>query len=100
MHNTAESERVKQYNERSKKYLKKRHRNVPVCTKKPTEVIKSNEGRICLFFYLMTHSTNFIYGFVASAHIGIKDHIAKEETRCRHYMGYSFRLAARILLYV
>ena len=25
--------------------------------------------------------------------------IAREETRCRHYMGYTFRLAARVLLY-
>ena len=25
--------------------------------------------------------------------------IAREETHCRHYMGYSFRLAARVLLY-
>ena len=25
--------------------------------------------------------------------------IAREETRCRHYMGYSFRLAAEGLLY-
>ena len=29
----------------------------------------------------------------------VKDHSVKEETRCRHYMGYSFRLAARVLLY-
>ena len=27
-------------------------------------------------------------------------HIAREETCCRHYLGYSFRLAARVLLYV
>ena len=43
-------------------------------------------------FYLTTHSTHFIlrlYGVVQ---------IASEETRCRH-MGYSFRLAARVLLY-
>ena len=25
--------------------------------------------------------------------------IAREETHCRHYMGYSFRLAARVFLY-
>ena len=29
----------------------------------------------------------------------VKDHLATEETRCRHSMGYSFRLAARVLLY-
>ena len=28
----------------------------------------------------------------------IKDHSESEETRCRH-MGYSFQLAARVLLY-
>ena len=41
-------------------------------------------------FYLTTHSTHFIYGYMASA---------REETRCRHYIGYSFPLASRILLY-
>ena len=46
-------------------------------------------------FYLMTHSTHFIYGYMAS---DIKDHSAREETCCQH-MGYSFRLAARVLLY-
>ena len=34
-----------------------------------------------------TGVTNFIYGYMA-----------REETRCRH-IGYSFRLAARVLLY-
>ena len=49
----------------------------------------------------MTHSTpHFIYGYVASDMV--KDHSdrererEREETRCRH-MGYSFRLAARVL---
>ena len=41
-------------------------------------------------FYLTTHSTHFIYGYVASD--------MWEESCCRH-MGYSFRLAARVLLY-
>ena len=40
--------------------------------------------------YLTTHLTHFIYGYMASDH--------SEETHCRH-MGYSFRLAARVLLY-
>ena len=40
----------------------------------------------------------FIYSYMASD-ISVKDHgIAGEETRCRH-MGYSFRIAARVLLY-
>ena len=44
-------------------------------------------------FYLTTHSTHFIYGYMAS-----NIQIGREETRCRH-IGYSFRLAARVLLY-
>ena len=47
-------------------------------------------------FYLTTHSTHFIYGYMASDMV--KDHSAREETDCRH-MGYTFWLAARILLY-
>ena len=42
-------------------------------------------------FYLTTHSTHFIYGYMASEYSQIS---TKEETRCRH-MGYSFRLAAK-----
>ena len=49
-------------------------------------------------FYLTTHSTHLrLYGV---RHM-VKDHSDSErgeETRCRH-MGYSFRLAARVLLY-
>ena len=44
------------------------------------------EGRKEMF-YLTTHSTHFIYCYMAS-----------EETCCRH-MGFSFRLAANVLLY-
>ena len=29
-----------------------------------------------------------------------KDHSDREETHCHYYMGYSFGLAARVLLYV
>ena len=55
------------------------------------------EGRKEMF-YLTTHSTHFIYGYIAS-HIWYRTiQIAREETRCRH-MGYSFRLAVRVLLY-
>ena len=42
-------------------------------------------------FYLTTHSTHFIYGYMASQ-------IVREETRC-HHMDCSFRLTARVLLY-
>ena len=45
-------------------------------------------------FYLTTLSKHFIYGYMAS---GIQN--ARGETRCHHYMGYSFRLAARDILY-
>ena len=57
---------------------------------------RKKEGRKEMF-YLMTHSTHFIYGYMA-LYLMVKDHSVREETRCRH-MGYSFRLTARILLY-
>ena len=47
--------------------------------------------------YLTTHSTHFIYGYIVR-HL-VKDNSDSErETRFRH-MDYSFRLAARVLLY-
>ena len=41
-------------------------------------------------FSLTTHSTHFIYGYMAS-NILVNDYSDsdREETRCRHYMGYS-----------
>ena len=49
-------------------------------------------------FYLTTHSTHFIYGYMASD-IWIRTIlIVRNETRCGH-IGYYFRLAARVLLY-
>ena len=49
-------------------------------------------------FYLTTHSTHFIYGYMASD-IWLRTFlIVRKETRC-HHIGYSFRLAARVLLY-
>ena len=45
-------------------------------------------------FYLTTHSTHFIYGYMTSHHSNSE----REKTCCSH-MGYSFRLAARVLLY-
>ena len=44
-------------------------------------------------FFLITHSTHFIYAYMVS-----DIQIAREETCCC-LMGYSFRLAARVLLY-
>ena len=47
--------------------------------------------------YLMTHSTHFIYGYMASDIWLRTILIVRKETRC--HMGYSFRLTARIILY-
>ena len=48
-------------------------------------------------FYLTTHSTHFIYGYMASDIWLRTILIVRNETRCRH-IGYSYRLAARVLL--
>ena len=45
--------------------------------------------------YLTTHSTHFIYGYMAS-NIWLRTIlIVRKENRCRH-IGYSFRLTARV----
>ena len=49
-------------------------------------------------FYLTTHSTHFIYGYMASVIWQRTTQIGREETRYRH-MGYSFQLTAYVLLY-
>ena len=49
-------------------------------------------------FYLTTHSTHCIYGYMASDIWLRTILIVREETHCCH-IGYSFRLAARVLLY-
>ena len=49
-------------------------------------------------FYLTTHSTHFIYGYMASDVWLRTILIVRKETRCRH-IGYSYRLTARVLLY-
>ena len=49
-------------------------------------------------FYLMNHSTHFIYGYMASDIWLRTILIVRKETRCRH-IGYSYRLTARVLLY-
>ena len=49
-------------------------------------------------FYLTTHSTHFIYGYMASDIWLRTILIVRKETHCRH-IGYSTRLAARVLLY-
>ena len=49
-------------------------------------------------FYLTTHSTHFIYGYMASDIWLRTILIVRRETHCRH-IGYSYRLTARVLLY-
>ena len=49
-------------------------------------------------FYLMMHSTHFIYGYMASDIWLRTILIVRKETCCRH-IGYSYRLTARVLLY-
>ena len=49
-------------------------------------------------FYLTTHSTHFIYGYMASDIWLRTILIVRKETRCRH-IGYNYRLTARVLLY-
>ena len=56
--------------------------------------LQQEEGRKEMF-YLTTH---FIYGYMASDIWLRTILILREETCCRH-IGYSFRLAARVLLY-
>ena len=47
-------------------------------------------------FYLMTHSTHFIYGYMASDIWLRTILIVRKDTRCCH-IGYYYRLAARVL---
>ena len=50
-------------------------------------------------FYLTTHSTHFIYGYMAVYIIWLRTiQIVREETRCRR-IGYSYRLIASVILY-
>ena len=49
-------------------------------------------------FYLTTHSTHFIYSYMASDIWLRTILIVRKETRCRH-IGYSYRLTVRVLLY-
>ena len=65
--------------------------------------LEKNKGGIGLererkMFYLTTHSTHFIYGYMASDIWLRTILIVRKETRCRH-IGYSYRLTARVLLY-
>ena len=59
---------------------------------------EGNRERERDMFYLTTHSTHFIYGYLASDIWLRTILIVRKETRCRH-IGYSYRLTARVLLY-
>ena len=61
-------------------------------------IIYWNQEREREIFYLTTHSTHFIYGYMASDIWLRTILIVRKETRCRH-IGYSYRLTVRVLLY-
>ena len=61
-------------------------------------LIKLQRTREREMFYLRTHSTHFIYGYMASDIWLRTILIVRKETRCCH-IGYSYRLTARVLLY-
>ena len=56
----------------------------------------SNTGKKEMF-YLTTHSTHFIYGYMVPDIWLRTILIVRKETRCRH-IGYSFQLIAKVLL--
>ena len=60
-------------------------------------ISRSSQGEREIY-YLTTHSTHFIYGYMASDIWLRTILIVRKETRCRH-IGYSYRLTARVLLY-
>ena len=49
-------------------------------------------------FYLTTHSTHFIYGYMAS-NIWLRTILIVRKETCCHNIGHSFRITARVLLY-
>ena len=49
-------------------------------------------------FYLTTHSTHFIYGYMASD-IWLRTILIVRKETCCHHIGYSYRLTARVILY-
>ena len=76
--------------------LKKRRYIITSHQAQPQQTLP-HEGRKEMF-YLMTHSTHFIYGYMASD-IWLRTILIVRKETCCHHIGYSFRLAARVLLY-
>ena len=71
-----------------------------VCLRKTISACaKKNPSRKRNVFYLTTHSTHFIYGYMASDIWLRTILIVRKETRCRH-IGYSYRFTAKVLLYM
>ena len=68
-----------------------------MCTANIAKLLFIEQGEREMF-YLTTHSTHFIYGYMASDIWLRTILIVRKETRCRH-IGYSYRLTARVLLY-
>ena len=60
-----------------------------------SDMVKEGRKEMC---YLTTHSTHFIYGYMASDIWLRAILIVRKETCCRH-IGYSYWLTARVLLY-
>ena len=65
----------------------------PVCSLHPTHLERERE-----MFYLTTHSTHFIYGYMASD-IWLRTILIVREETCSRHIRYSYRLTARVLLY-
>ena len=63
-----------------------------------TSYLQSEGEREREMFYLTTHSTHFIYSYMASDIWLRTILIVRKETRCCH-IGYSYRLTARVILY-
>ena len=74
------------------------HTDNPIHNYHYTHPVQREREREREMFYLTTHSTHFIYGYMASDIWLRTILIVKKETRCRH-IGYSYRLTARVLLY-
>ena len=96
---TTPKEKGKQLNETDSTALAKE----PIQLKRYSNKIQhhfetSQQEREREMFYLTTHSTHFIYGYMASDIWLRTILIVRKETHCRH-IGYSYRLAARVLLY-
>ena len=63
-------------------------------------LINSKGSFICTIPHRITHTTTFVTPVVEHwLEREIADHSMKEKICCHHYKDYSFRLAARVILY-